>query len=147
MGVLADARAEAGDARHPLAAAGERDDDLPGVRRREVDALVRAREQLVEHAGERSAGTLRAVGAAATIRAASARAGGRRRRASRTTKPSWQSVSSRLYAVDVLLPSASATSIGAQAVLGAREQREQAQHGARGADAALRAGRGCMRLG
>ena len=50
-----------GHARHALAAAGERDHDLAGVRRREVDALVRALEELVEQAAETGGQVARAV--------------------------------------------------------------------------------------
>ena len=75
-----------GHARHALAAAGERDDDLAGVRRREVDPLVRAREELVEQSAETGGGSRAPSGG--TMPAA------RRSRwyappRERTAKPSW----------------------------------------------------------
>ena len=133
MGVLADARSQSGDQRHPLAAADERDDDLPGARGGEVDALVGAGEELVEHAVEAprqlvaAGGGDEAPGLAGEVVGAVAGMHDEALLAERVE----QGVGRRRALAERL-----GDLVGTQPVVGAREQRQQREHGARGADAA-----------
>ena len=133
VGVLADARSETGDQRHPLAAADERDDDLAGARGGEVDALVGAGEELVEHAVEaagqpgRAAAGTRPAGLGGEVVGAVGGVDDEALLAERVE----QAVGGRRALAERL-----GDLVGAHAVVAPREEREQRKHGARGADAA-----------